>query len=98
MTATPARTASDRRRIRTIDLRPGLPTRVDRDRRRVCRAAGSPARSATTSGSMGSATRCHFVNPKYDELLGQACYPSLDALPERPTSRSSPSTRCAPPT
>ncbi len=33
---------------------------------------------------MGSATRCHFVNPKYDELLGQPCYPSLDALPERP--------------
>jgi acyl-CoA synthetase (NDP forming) len=33
---------------------------------------------------MGSATRCHFVNPKYDELLGQPCYPSLEALPERP--------------
>ncbi len=34
--------------------------------------------------AMGSATRCHFVNPKYDELHGQPCYPSLDALPERP--------------
>ena len=33
---------------------------------------------------MGSDTRCHFVNPKYDELLGQPCYPSLDALPETP--------------
>ncbi len=33
---------------------------------------------------MGSATRCHFVNPKYDELYGQPCYPSLEALPERP--------------
>ena len=33
---------------------------------------------------MGSATRCHFVNPKYDELLGQPCYPSLAELPERP--------------
>jgi acyl-CoA synthetase (NDP forming) len=33
---------------------------------------------------MDSATRCHFVNPKYDELLGQPCYPALDALPERP--------------
>jgi acyl-CoA synthetase (NDP forming) len=33
---------------------------------------------------MGSDTRCHFVNPKYDELHGQPCYPSLDALPERP--------------
>ncbi len=32
----------------------------------------------------GSATRCHFVNPRYDELHGQPCYPSLDALPERP--------------
>ena len=25
-----------------------------------------------------------FVNPKYTELYGQPCYPSLDALPERP--------------
>ena len=33
---------------------------------------------------MGSETRCHFVNPKYEELHGQACYPSLEALPERP--------------
>ncbi|MDQ6794716.1 MAG: CoA-binding protein, partial [Chloroflexota bacterium] len=31
-----------------------------------------------------SATRCHFVNPRYPELLGQPCYPSLDALPETP--------------
>ena len=33
---------------------------------------------------MGSDTRCHFVNPKYEELHGQPCYPSLEALPERP--------------
>ena len=33
---------------------------------------------------MDSETRCHFVNPKYEELHGQLCYPSLDALPERP--------------
>jgi len=33
---------------------------------------------------MKSATRCHFVNPNYGELHGQPCYPSLDALPERP--------------
>jgi acyl-CoA synthetase (NDP forming) len=33
---------------------------------------------------MGSATRCHFVNPKYGELYGQPCYPSLEDLPERP--------------
>ena len=34
--------------------------------------------------TMGSETRCHFVNPKYGELYGQSCFPSLDALPERP--------------
>jgi acetate---CoA ligase (ADP-forming) len=34
--------------------------------------------------AMGSETRCHFVNPKYDELLGQPCYPDLASLPERP--------------
>jgi acyl-CoA synthetase (NDP forming) len=33
---------------------------------------------------MGSQTRCHFVNPRYDELYGAPCYPSLDALPELP--------------
>jgi acyl-CoA synthetase (NDP forming) len=33
---------------------------------------------------MGSDTRCHFVNPNYPEAFGQPCYPSLDALPERP--------------
>ena len=32
----------------------------------------------------GSATRCHFVNPRYEELHGQPCYPSLADLPERP--------------
>jgi len=33
---------------------------------------------------LGSATRCEFVNPRYEELHGQACYPSIEALPERP--------------
>ncbi len=33
---------------------------------------------------LGSATRCHFVNPKYDEAWGQPCYPELTALPEVP--------------
>ena len=33
---------------------------------------------------MGSATRCHFVNPKYAELHDQPCFPSLEDLPERP--------------
>jgi len=33
---------------------------------------------------LGSTTRCHFVNPRYDELDGQPCYPSIAALPEVP--------------
>ena len=33
---------------------------------------------------IGSSTRCHFVNPRYDELGGQPCYPSIAALPEVP--------------
>jgi acetate---CoA ligase (ADP-forming) len=33
---------------------------------------------------MDSQTRCHFVNPKYDELHDQPCFDSLEALPERP--------------
>ncbi len=33
---------------------------------------------------MGSATRLHFVNPRYDEVHGSPCFPSLEALPERP--------------
>jgi acyl-CoA synthetase (NDP forming) len=34
--------------------------------------------------TMSSDTRCHFVNPRYGELDGQPCYPSIAALPERP--------------
>jgi len=33
---------------------------------------------------MGSETRCHYVNPKYRELGGQRCHPTLGDLPERP--------------
>jgi acyl-CoA synthetase (NDP forming) len=33
---------------------------------------------------MGSATRCHLVNPNYAEAWGQPCYPDLAALPEVP--------------
>jgi acyl-CoA synthetase (NDP forming) len=36
--------------------------------------------------AMGSRTRCHFVNPRYAEIDGSPCWPSLDALPERPDS------------
>lgn len=31
-----------------------------------------------------SATRCHFVNPRYQELDGQPCHPSIAELPEVP--------------
>ena len=33
---------------------------------------------------LGSETRCHFVNPRYDELGGEPCYPSIADLPEVP--------------
>ena len=81
MTETTERPTTAERR--TIDLRPVFePTSVA--------VVGASARSwiAETVRDnlrlMGSATRCHFVNPKYTELLGQACYPSLEDLPERP--------------
>ena len=34
--------------------------------------------------TMGSTARRYFVNPKYETLLDEPCYPSLAALPERP--------------
>ena len=34
--------------------------------------------------TLGSETRCHFVNPRYAEVWGSPSFPSLDALPERP--------------
>lgn len=81
MTETTERPPRSQRR--TIDLRPVFePTSIA--------VVGASARSwiAETVRDnlrlMDSATRCHFVNPKYEELLGQPCYPSLDALPERP--------------
>ena len=33
---------------------------------------------------LDSATTCHFVNPRYDELDGQPCYPSIADLPDVP--------------
>ena len=33
---------------------------------------------------MGSETRCYFVNPKYEEVSGSRCWPTLESLPERP--------------
>jgi acyl-CoA synthetase (NDP forming) len=68
---------------RTFDLRPLFAPRS-------IAVVGASARSGiakTVQNNMAvmkSATRCHFVNPRYDELYGQPCYPSIDALPERP--------------
>jgi acyl-CoA synthetase (NDP forming) len=79
MTETTSATA----RPTTIDLRPVFEPRS-------IAVVGASTRSWIAGtvrdnlAQMGSPTRCHFVNPKYDELLGQPCYPSLDALPERP--------------
>jgi len=68
---------------RTIDLRPLFAPRsiavVGASTR------GGIARTVRDNlAVMGSETRCHFVNPKYEELYGQPCYPPLGALPERP--------------
>src|SRR5213593_2157349 len=83
MTDATSTTAPMTARPTTIDLRPVFePTSIA--------VVGASTRSwiaGTVRDNlrlMGSATRCHFVNPKYDRLLGQPCYPSLDALPERP--------------
>ena len=68
---------------RTIDLRPLFAPRS-------IAVVGASPRSGIAKivqhnlTVMKSATRCHFVNPRYDELYDQPCYPSLDALPEVP--------------
>ena len=76
-------TAEPSARSSTIDLRPLFAPRS------VAVVGASPRSwiAETVRDNlrvMGSATRCHFVNPKYEELHGQPCYPSLEALPERP--------------
>ncbi len=76
-------TAEPGTRTSTIDLRPLFAPRS------VAVVGASPRSwiAETVRDNlrvMGSATRCHFVNPKYEELHGQPCYPSLEALPERP--------------
>lgn len=75
--------ATEPARAPTIDLRPLFAPRS-------VAVVGASARggiAATVANNlrvMGSPTRCHFVNPRYEELHGQPCFPSLDALPERP--------------
>jgi acetate---CoA ligase (ADP-forming) len=68
---------------RTIDLRPLFAPRS------IAVVGASPRSGIAKTvqhnlSVMKSATRCHFVNPRYDELYDQPCYPSLDALPEIP--------------
>jgi acetyltransferase len=68
---------------RTIDLRPLFAPRS------IAVVGASPRSGIANTvqhnlAVMKSATRCHFVNPRYDELYGQPCYPSIHALPERP--------------
>jgi acetate---CoA ligase (ADP-forming) len=80
---TQAQDASAREGARTIDLTPVF----DPESIAIVGASARSWIAGTVRDNlrlMDSDTRCHFVNPKYDELLGQPCFPSLDALPERP--------------
>ena len=78
--ASGTRTSADRR---PIDLRPLFAPRS-------IAVVGASARGGIARTvrdnlqAMESATRCHFVNPRYEELHGQPCFPSIEALPERP--------------
>jgi acetate---CoA ligase (ADP-forming) len=67
----------------TIDLRPLFAPRS-------VAVVGASPRSDTARivrdniARVGGSARCHFVNPKYDEVEGAPCYPSIAALPEVP--------------
>ena len=66
-----------------IDLRPLFAPRSIA----VVGASGKGGIAATIRANIraiGSDTRCHFVNPRYDELHGEPCYPSIAELPEVP--------------
>ncbi len=81
--AAPATTAGRAPVMGTIDLRPLFAPRS------VAVVGASPRSwiAETVRDNlrvMGSSTRCHFVNPNYQELHGQPCYASLEDLPERP--------------
>lgn len=67
----------------TIDLRPLFAPRS------IAVIGASPRSSIALTirdniTVLGSETRCHFVNPRYDEVFGSPCYPSLADLPETP--------------
>ena len=69
--------------VREIDLRPLFAPRS------VAIVGASPrsdlARTIRDNiAKVGSATRCFFVNPKYDEIDGSPAFADLGALPETP--------------
>jgi acyl-CoA synthetase (NDP forming) len=69
--------------VASIDLRPLFAPRSIA----VVGASGRGGIAKTVRDNlvgMGSDVRCHFINPRYDELFGQPCYPSLADLPETP--------------
>ncbi len=51
--------------------------------RNVKSISGQPLWALAGHGYRG---RLYPVNPKYDEVEGHRCYPSIDALPEVPES------------
>jgi acyl-CoA synthetase (NDP forming) len=79
-TAPPGKT---RVKARTIDLRPLFAPRS-------IAVVGASPRSDTARilrdniARLGAETRCHLVNPRYDEIDGARSYPDLAALPEIP--------------
>ncbi len=69
--------------LRRFDLRPLFAPRS------IAIVGASPRGDLATTirdniPRVGSTTRCHFVNPKYDEIDGTACFPDLASLPEVP--------------
>ena len=64
----------------SIDLRPLFAPRASRSSGRR-RGRGSPETVRDNLRVMGSETRCHFVNPKYEELLRPAVLPVARGTP-----------------
>jgi acyl-CoA synthetase (NDP forming) len=68
---------------RTVDLRPLFAPRS------IALVGASPGSDTArimrdNIARIGAATRCHYVNPKYDVIDGSPCFPDLAALPEVP--------------
>jgi acyl-CoA synthetase (NDP forming) len=62
--------------------------------RSLALVGASPRAGSNGHGMIAAARSCGFegalylVNPRYDEIEGEPCYPSLDALPETPEHAS----------